>query len=64
MDSTNVVKPCFVLIEQLTPEKQLALSAELRNAINERNILTTRTKQKILHDLDNMKESEKEEKVN
>lgn len=56
MDSTNkfVLKECSVILEPITPQKQLALSAELRNVINERNILTTRTKSKVLKALDEL----------
>lgn len=65
MDSQNILKPCYVILESITPEKQLALSTELRNVINERNILTTRTKQKFLKDLEgiNNHKSEKDEKA-
>lgn len=54
MDPTKnfVLKECSVILEPITPQKQLALSAELRNVINERNVLTTRTKNKVLKALD------------
>lgn len=54
MDPTKkfVMKECSVILEPLTPQKQLALSAELRSVINERNILTTRTKSKVIKALD------------
>lgn len=64
MDAKDfVAKPCCVVLEQLTPQKQLALSAELRNVINERNMLTTRTKQKVLQDLEKLNESEEDNNV-
>ncbi|XP_047114435.1 rac guanine nucleotide exchange factor JJ-like isoform X2 [Schistocerca piceifrons] len=45
-----------------TPQNQLTLSAELRNVIQERNILTTRTRLKVLSDLDGVKRTSDEEK--
>lgn len=54
----GVTKPCCVVLEQMTPQKQLALSAELRNVINERNILTSRTKRKVLNDLEELNRSD------
>lgn len=61
MDQTKsfVMKDCSVILEPLTPQKQLALSAELKNVINERNILTARTKSKVLKALDEMNSPEK-----
>lgn len=54
-----MLKECSVILEPMTPQKQLALSAELRNVINERNILTTRTKSKVLKALDEINKPEK-----
>lgn len=45
------VKPCWVLLER-TPKAQTGLSVELKNAIEEKNLLTTRTRRKIMSDLD------------
>lgn len=61
MDRTKkfVPKECSVILEPLTPQKQLALSAELRQVINDRNILTTRTKSKVIKDLDEINNSSK-----
>lgn len=56
-----VPKECCVLLEPMTPQKQLALSAELKKVINERNILTTRTKKKVLKALDEIESPEKAE---
>ncbi|KAF5281642.1 hypothetical protein FQR65_LT14616 [Abscondita terminalis] len=54
--STNpmefTTKPCVVVLENCTPKKQAGLSTELHNEIQKRNVFTTRTKQKILRDLD------------
>ncbi|KAB0796747.1 hypothetical protein PPYR_10808 [Photinus pyralis] len=44
--------------ENCTPDKQLGLSAEIHHEILERNMLTTRTKQKILTDLYDIKKIE------
>ncbi|XP_017775028.1 PREDICTED: putative protein tag-52 [Nicrophorus vespilloides] len=51
-DEVVNIRPCYVLLEQCTPKAQLALSAELRNVINERNILTSKSKEKFLSALD------------
>lgn len=61
MDSPKkfVLKECSVILEPITPQKQLALSAELKNVINERNVLTTRTKNKVLKALDEINSPEK-----
>lgn len=61
MDPTKkfVLKECSVILEPMTPQKQLALSTELRNVINERNILTTRTRSKVLKALDEINRPEK-----
>lgn len=47
-----IIKPCVVLLEQCTPKAQIALSAELKNAIQERNILTAKSKRQIFSALD------------
>lgn len=59
MNSANkfVLKECSVILEPMTPQKQLALSAELKNVINERNILTTRTRSKVLKALEELDDS-------
>lgn len=51
-------RECFVLLEPMTPQKQLALSKELKNVINERNMLTTRTRSKVLKALDEINSPE------
>lgn len=53
-DESVIIKPCVVLLEQCTPKQQLALSAELKNAIYERNVLTAKSKKKILTALDEL----------
>lgn len=50
MDSR--IKPCCVVLEPCTPKAQKGLSAELHNVIKEKNILTTRTRMKVLSELD------------
>ncbi|XP_067015820.2 rho guanine nucleotide exchange factor 39 isoform X2 [Anabrus simplex] len=45
-----------------TPQDRLTLSAELRNVIHERNILTTRTRLKVLSALDDMNKISNDEK--
>lgn len=58
MNKTPIkMKPCVVKLDQLliTPKaQQLGLSAELRNVINERNILTAKTKQRFINDLNDI----------
>lgn len=44
----------------LTPQSQLTLSAELRKVIHERNILTTRTRMKVLSELDGINKTSEE----
>ncbi|GLH01548.1 GD13075 [Gryllus bimaculatus] len=44
-----------------TPQSQLTLSAELRKVIHERNILTTRTRMKVLSELDGITRHSNEE---
>lgn len=53
----NRIKPCTVVLESCTPKKQVGLSAELHEEIQKRNMFTTRTKQKILKDLDTIQVS-------
>lgn len=62
MDPTKkfVLKECSVILEPMTPQKQLALSAELKDVINARNILTTRTKSRVLKALDEINNAEAE----
>ncbi|XP_069674405.1 rho guanine nucleotide exchange factor 39-like [Periplaneta americana] len=45
-----------------TPQRQLTLSAELRNVINEHHIFTTRTRMKVLTALDDINKNSIEEK--
>ncbi|KAK5642569.1 hypothetical protein RI129_008736 [Pyrocoelia pectoralis] len=52
------MKECKVVLENCTPKKQIGLSAEIHHEIQESNMLTTRTKQKILTDLDKIRSIE------
>lgn len=57
--SEFVIKPCKVILEPCTPKAQVKLSVELRNVINERNILTARTKKKFISALDELEDDDK-----
>lgn len=64
-DDPKLRSPCRVKLERTvlhTPAKQLALSAELRNVINERNILTINSRKKMLFELDQHVAKVKEDK--
>lgn len=52
VDTEVIIKPCVVILEQYTPKAQKAFSAELKNAIHERNILTAKSKKRIFSALD------------
>lgn len=46
------VKPCYVLLEPVTPKANIDFSVELKKVINERNLLTTKTRKRVTEALE------------
>ncbi|EEZ99641.1 rho guanine nucleotide exchange factor 39 [Tribolium castaneum] len=57
---TPEVKPCYVLLEPVTPKANVDFSAELKKVINERNLLTSKTRKRMTEALEEI-ECENEE---
>lgn len=56
----NILKPCKVVLDPSTPKIQLALSAELKKVIEERNLFTARSKKKFITALDELEKNDVE----
>ncbi|KAH0813008.1 hypothetical protein GEV33_009781 [Tenebrio molitor] len=48
----KAVRPCVVLLEPITPKANVDFSAELKKVINERNMLTTKTRKRVTEALE------------
>ncbi|RZC35008.1 RhoGEF and/or PH domain containing protein [Asbolus verrucosus] len=48
----KALRPCFVLLEPITPKNAVDFSGELKKVINERNILTTKTRKRVTEALE------------
>ncbi|XP_044255249.1 putative protein tag-52 [Tribolium madens] len=49
---TPEVKPCYVLLEPVTPKAAVDFSVELKKVINERNLLTSKTRKRMTEALE------------
>lgn len=58
------LKPCFVMLEPVTPKMDIGFSEELKNVLNERNMLTTKTRKRMTEALDEIHDQEVEDKKN
>ena len=53
-------KPCFVVLEPITPKVNTEFSAELKRAINEKNLLTTKTRKRVTAALEEIEQENQE----